>query len=1528
MFFDENLQEHLETSSTIKSQAVVVAEWNLNNFENIYKIGNYRYRKNDTLTPQYQLMPNTFDENDEGYYYTNGTQADIVIDGGLESNNEPITFISKNEKERLLYSLEECFYRFRPRSGINKLRYFPQNYTHFSNPSMSQRPRYYMASKGDRFKYWTSYKTEAVYQYENSTFGANPQGGSVLQETFQRGISNSPIRQEFFIDDAAPFIVYKNPVASNRIILKTQTNVGSINLGPFSNDYSTFEDPFFGNQNKTVPITWKIQYLSDNSWVDAISFDQNSVRSNGESIIGPDGYLEIGYGLIVPDQYADIFSYKAQYTSAIFLPDSPQNGAAFLIKTDELDVGVYYVWINGENRYEEFTPRYGWKVLDDSLDSNTPLVRNLADPDSYISPETGELVYREFDFIQGLRVVVETMSKQGATFDLIELSPRLAADMTDRVVAYSIVKPASDLGISGMPVGQLLAATGSVDIFDFDQAFNDNNEASIIKNLNNKNIQFKFFEGILDVNGINYYVPIKTMYAEDFPEINTTERQVTIPLRDLMLYFESLTAPEILMQNVSLSYAVSFLLDSVGFSNYVFKRNQNEDEMIIPFFFIPPNQTVAEVLEGLATSAQSAMFLDEYNNLVVMSKNYIMPSEEQRPTDAVLQGSLDMEATGPYKNLTTLNKLANIIDLTSQRNNIFNSGKIDYTTRYIQKTYGSIKQAGLTPKNINWIYKPVLLWEVSASEKVVSQNEETGNQSGYSLAAVPLNSFLSLQVPRVQNHQIINNVVDLGEAASFLGRYNGYFFANGEVIKYDAIEYSISGFGNVWINNTQEYKNYFSKLPFNGKIYPTGLVRIYSEPFYESIDGVDRLKNGEVLKHGRGQFGTQVVEHQSGLSPYWSDNQNVRGCLMDSKYLFTNLSTVLRLNANSSGSVLTVADTSGLQVGQIVRIIQRSSGSSGELQENTKIQEVLSGTTFRISPDPKTKLSNVTISIDSLPNTQIGPAGLDNVTGRKTTRNGVIKNFLSNTYIQESEINSLTSTNNGTIQSSALVMDGPVFPKTEKPVDSVSYVYKKLDNSFRHFGTRMRVVGKIENDQNRSQTPNGSSTYYVVSGSEPDKNVNIGGSSGGLGVLVNPETNVGYYFEVVALTEANIQTYDAQDAKVYNLIFYKIKQDGTPGATKAIPIKLWGGIADITADSGNFTGQSRLFGEKNSTVYDLAVEYEDIGATRKFYLYINEQLISIVVDFDPLPVYNNVALFVRGSSRCMFENVYALTTNYSQNTVSEIDTPVNSIFGDSEISTTEAFRKYAISGLVQSTYLSGISSNSIPQYNIYFEEFGTIMREAAYFNVKYDKAYPALYAKISPTFNNLKGYTVSGFIPNAYGAEFLIFNNTDSTLILDETSGNYLRIQGVAFTQEATNQLTVDDYFNNRSDFSDPEIAESNLVFSPIKEKEIFNEIKISRMSHGTNEFSLTPPYIQSQDEANNLMGWIVEKTMRPRRSVGVTLFAMPTLQLGDIVKINYKDNNNIDQFIEDDARFVIYNIEYSKSVDGPSMTAYLSEVK
>jgi len=60
------------------------------------------------------------------------------------------------------------------------------------------------------------------------------------------------------------------------------------------------------------------------------------------------------------------------------------------------------------------------------------------------------------------------------------MSPRLVANISDRTINYNITKQLSDLGSSALPVGQLLASTGNISIFDDDQAFNENNTNSII----------------------------------------------------------------------------------------------------------------------------------------------------------------------------------------------------------------------------------------------------------------------------------------------------------------------------------------------------------------------------------------------------------------------------------------------------------------------------------------------------------------------------------------------------------------------------------------------------------------------------------------------------------------------------------------------------------------------------------------------------------------------------------------------------------------------------------------------------------------------------------------------------------------------------------------------------------------------------------------------------------------------------------------------------------------------------------------
>ena len=225
-----------------------------------------------------------------------------------------------------------------------------------------------------------------------------------------------------------------------------------------------------------------------------------------------------------------------------------------------------------------------------------------------------------------------------------------------------------------------------------------------------------------------------------------------------------------------------------------------------------------------------------------------------------------------------------LIAIASQDKKIYNDGKINYTSRYIDKTYSAIGEETISSaSNKFWVYKPSLLWEISNYEELKGSNQKS---SGFTLSAIGLNSKLEGAAPTVVANQLINNIIDFGESIYLISRNQGYFYANGEVIRYDAVQYFVEGIGNVWISSDSEYKNYLNKLKYNGKIYPTGKIRIYSEPYYETVNGVIRMVNGSVAKHGRAQFGTVIVSHKAALDEYWYSATNRRGCLMESQYLF------------------------------------------------------------------------------------------------------------------------------------------------------------------------------------------------------------------------------------------------------------------------------------------------------------------------------------------------------------------------------------------------------------------------------------------------------------------------------------------------------------------------------------------------------------------------------------------------------------------------------------------------------------------
>ena len=1430
MFEDSDLEDAFSNSHTLRISSLILAEFNLNDLDNFSRIGNYRYRPFGT-DGQFLEPISTYDEFDTGDYYTD---AEVSYKEYSDTEDTPFTVVDKTKN--LYYSLGDCFLPFRPRSGINKAKFMGGKY--IDNIRSGERPRYYMASRNDYFKYWSSHRTE---------------------DGIERGISTPTVTSMggYGIDDACPFIVYKEPINANRIVIKVQTNVGSVDLGQMRTPSDiVIDDPLFAYSNATVPQRWKIQVLKQNSWVDAIEFNENSSRLDGSPIFPKDGHVEIFYGIKVPAEFATTFTYLGQTITSLLPNLGILTGYAYVVDDDTKPEGILKIWDGSE--WQSFGVEYGWSLHQDDIVETNGTITEPSNPPYYTV--NGENVFREFTEIKGIRIVAKTMNSSSSSLDVIEISPRLMVNISNYVESFSVTKSIANEGM-GLPVGSLSVSNGSINITNFNNIFTEANvfnglTGSIIAEYARQNTKFIIYETILNINGFDKYVPIKTFYAEEFPKPSGGDSTISIPLRDLFFRLETTNAPSVLTQETTLTYAISTTLDYIGFSNYSFRNITSANDPILPFFFIEPNVSVAEILQRLAVATQTAMFFDEYNNFIVMSKEYLLPSVDDRATNMILLGNDDA--------------IANIQSISDSQTKIINSGQIDYTIRYIQREVSSLSSTVKLDSERMYRYKPVLLWEVAATDETKTINEASKVSSGYTLGAMALNNVLTASAPYVSNHEVVDNVIDFGESIYWLPRFQGYLYANGEIIRFDAVEYSVPSSSSpvVWISSNQEYQKYFGALSFNGKMFPTGRVRIYSEPYYEEANGITILKNGNVRVHGRNQFGTEITSHSSGLASYWSNNDNTYGVRMYSELLFSTTPTESIVNP-------TISDTVRVEV------------------------------------------------------------STTNDLARKSKRNGIIKNFMSSKVFSDGVVNDLSVTQSGTVQSSAFVVRGPLSDTTvPNPRDLVSYVYKDLSNnfSFRSFGTRMRIIGRV--DRNFGQVANGSSNYFSVQSQTSSDAFSINGGSAGIAIMVNPTNGSGYYFEIAALTETNIKKYITIDSTgqetsiIHNIIFYKVNKNvktGDSASSPATPIKLWGGLSNILVDSGLFVGQDRIGVTEDSTVYDLSIEYETLsGGGIKFYLYINNILVQIVNDTSPLPINTTAALFVRGSTECMFENLYALEDLVAKNTNSQIS-QANNVFDENGISTSEFLRKYAISGMVQSTYLTGISPDTNTQYKVYFEEFGTIMRECAHFNIKYDLAYPSFYSKIAKTYSNDRGYTISKFYGGAYESEFLIFNSSDKAIVLDETTGNYLRILGITFTQNTTQTLSVDKYFNKLSNASDP-VYQGNEITSPNVSMQKYNKIKASRSRYGSKEFSLNSMYIQSEDAANSLMGWVIDKTMAPRRQMVIETFALPHLQLGDIVTIDYTMPGDI-EYVDPTTRFVVQDISYSRALEGPNQSIKVVEI-
>ena len=1702
MFPNEDVKKYLETSSTISTESKVILELNMSLYDNIDNYGCYRYEPSNPSSPYFQVA-DTYSSFSKVFYENNTILQEI---NSTDKKTEPIGLTNNDKKIGLYYTLDQCFKQFRPRSGINKAIYLNSN-QYLDNFRSVNRPRFYMASKNDKFKYWTSFKKDSA----TNTF---------------TGISSnieSDNGTGYLIDNAAPFVVYKEAVPVNRIVVKMQTGIGSPEttlVDTFSADGSSkISDPLVDRANSQIPLRWKVQYLYDNGfskrWIDAASFDQNSLRRDGSKIVSHDGYVELYYGILPPVGFEDSFNFL-DFVTVDPVEEGNSAGASYLNKlTNEL-----FTW-NGE-KWVSSTPKYGFYLLEND-ESSKVYLNKVVNPEYIVSENGSDTNYIEFIYVDGLRVVVESMENPGKPFDLIEITPRLDADLTESVKGYTVSKKISDQ-TSGLPVGTITADNGSISLFNGDMAFSSFNafdkqtkKGSVISKYLRPNARFIIFESISIPGKEPVKVPIKSFYAESFPSENTPDTDLTINLRDLMFRLENEKGPDLLLTDTTMTYAIAVLLDSIGFTNYSFVGFDEDNDFKIPYFFMSADLNVAQILEKIAIASQSCMFFNEQNNLIVMSKDYLSP--ENREVDTTIL-STDVGE-----------KKANILSIASAESIVFNDGVIKYNERYIQRFARNLAQASNIDFAKQYVYKPVLLWQSAGTESMKAVNGEGKDQQGYAMSAMALQANLLANVPKVVNNQIVNNIIDVGENIYYIARYNGFFYVGTEIIKYDAVEFTVTyvkeGVGtvteNVMIRSNEEYQRYFGKLAFNARMFPTGALQIFAEPFY---DNNGMMINGDVKSHGRGYFNTRIQDHFAGLRSRWQETQNMGSIKMHSEYLYSQYAYPL--------AYLT-------------------SEENKELFDSGLATDVVNLNVTGIASKPS-----------ELPKIF-----------------GATSNMFAQKYFSEiGKMDSLDRLNK--VQTSSLIIDGPKWE--ENPRDFISYAKIRNSDAISNtisniFGTRMRVFGEIEGTGQNYQVNSGGLDYFqninIVSntgGTISDRPLVISGSGGGLGVFVDTDTEggtdgrqTGYFFEITALSssdlskftddgeplpretldEANNNRIDYRDYYSYrathNVAFYKLVpgtvserakiftaksevasgvstltfwlfgtqiaagqsiqltdlidatatggtspinfsfwngtytvasaifdndagsvgngkykytitktgsssftttnfdsvytssvfngyvynnvssrtsievkyQDGLqftvnkdshdllpddivrlrgvenkaslfgkvtavdgslitvdinssygaivgdvqPGAgavfnnwtiarfgikspkvlyasqsVQNVPVKLWGGKANILVDNGTMIGSSRALNQENPTVYDLAIEFSgDINSPR-FDLYVNNKLVGSVLDPEPMSNLHpklitegvdylkktNSIMFARGTSSCIFENYYQISKNETETNI-----PVESEFsrivgGYNTTGSPLDVKNYSITPFLQET-MRGVSTQTFPKYSVYFEEFGAIARECAYFNIRFDQAFPALKSKIFPIKNGQKVYVTSNYYANAYGAEFLIFNITDGPVVLDETTSNWLRILGITFTNTSTKELDIDDYINQNQ---------------AVKTK-YYQNILNSREKHGVRSFSIDSEYIQNYDMASSILDWVINKTVNPKLYVSLQVFAMPNLSLGDVVNLDVKFKESRESYSEERAeivqidplkKFIVYGIDYRRDPDGPNMIVNLVE--
>lgn len=407
--------------------------------------------------------------------------------------------------------------------------------------------------------------------------------------------------------------------------------------------------------------------------------------------------------------------------------------------------------------------------------------------------------------VSAIMASVTALTKPNSYLNVIEISPRIERDISDRVIDFSFSHELSD-DDQISPIGVISSNTGNVSVSNavLNAVWPDPGyfETSPLFGPLDANVLFKVDFGV-DTSGNGgggfEWARLATMYSEEWP---ISENSISIDLKDYSKFLQEVKPNAMLFEGLSVGECIWRILDSVGMNNWKYNVAADAANMRIAYYWTNPEETVWQNIQDLCRGTQSVAFFDEDGVFQIKTRD----SAFAIPAGSLMEFRSDNDGV----------KLANIVEADLSEQFQVNSVTVNYRPTDLAKD-----ALGNPISEIVWQPEDTVVLRSTMLTKSMSDTDKTMWIDQKDAVLWPFEGLVNIQ----------------GELMRYVGKHYYYVKTDGSwggLAVFSTEQKNALDNDPTRSNVGQNWRNYFSGLIY---ITERGVGVTTADPHFISIPG-------------------------------------------------------------------------------------------------------------------------------------------------------------------------------------------------------------------------------------------------------------------------------------------------------------------------------------------------------------------------------------------------------------------------------------------------------------------------------------------------------------------------------------------------------------------------------------------------------------------------------------------------------------------------------------------------------------------